>query len=481
MKLFKSLMLILLGSSAFAAGGIGVIQGDAVTFSSMVVTGNVTLNGTCTGTGCGGGGGGSTNGTVTAAPQYAPTYYTLSGTTTTVGGLTPNTSGYPILSGGSSAAPFEGPLSGANVSGNISGNAANITGNLAAAQVAAGSLGASVIASSHAVNSITPTAIIAGTYSNITLPAANVAAGSLGASVIASSVTGSGVVAGQYGSTTISPVITVTADGRITAVSSATIAGGGGASLSSTNTWTAEQIFSTNTVLPGTTYYANGNVASNSPSFNLSGATQLVVPSAAGAIPTAVGDIRYDTTNNGLRSYMGILSSSGAISQSLVLAPTNDVLYATNTITAITPFATTFNFPANFWTVGKTVKVTLGLQYLAAATIPTSQIFAEFTNSGSTPTVIISSSSIGTPVATTTLIGSAAQYYFTCLSTGAGGTIFSSVMGTGANNTPNRNLLGGPIAFDTTIAQTLKFAQLFSAGNSGNMNQLAFMIVEVMN
>lgn len=56
MKIFKTLFFSLIASSALAAGGIGVIQGDAVSFSSMVVTGNVTLSGTCTGSGCGGGG-----------------------------------------------------------------------------------------------------------------------------------------------------------------------------------------------------------------------------------------------------------------------------------------------------------------------------------------------------------------------------------------------------------------------------------------
>lgn len=67
-----------------------------------------------------------------------------------------------------------GTLPGASVSGNISGNAANITGNLAATQVAAGILGSGVIVSSIAVNGVYPASVIAGTYSNITLPGANV-------------------------------------------------------------------------------------------------------------------------------------------------------------------------------------------------------------------------------------------------------------------------------------------------------------------
>lgn len=81
-------------------------------------------------------------------------------------------------------------VSGSKVSGNISGNAANITGNLAASQVAAGSLGASVIASSIAVGAVQDASIVGVSGSKVGsgVAAANIAAGSLGASVMASSV-----------------------------------------------------------------------------------------------------------------------------------------------------------------------------------------------------------------------------------------------------------------------------------------------------
>lgn len=80
---------------------------------------------------------------------------------------------------GGAASPV---IAGANVTGDLT------TATLPAANVDAGSLGASVIASSVAVNAITNAQTAAGTFSNITVPAANVAAGSLGGSVIASSV-----------------------------------------------------------------------------------------------------------------------------------------------------------------------------------------------------------------------------------------------------------------------------------------------------
>lgn len=57
------------------------------------------------------------------------------------------------------------------------GTYGNIT--LPAANVAAGSLGSSVIASSVAVNAVYPSAVAAGTYSNVTLPSAKIASGAM--------------------------------------------------------------------------------------------------------------------------------------------------------------------------------------------------------------------------------------------------------------------------------------------------------------
>lgn len=95
--------------------------------------------------------------------------------TGTVGTLAAGTSGYVLKANGAGAPSWVA-------------QSAIAAGSVAAANVAAGSLGASVMASSVAANSVGPTALSAGTYSNVTLPAANVAAGSLGSGVIVSSV-----------------------------------------------------------------------------------------------------------------------------------------------------------------------------------------------------------------------------------------------------------------------------------------------------
>lgn len=83
-----------------------------------------------------------------------------------------------------------------------------------------------------------------GSYNNIALPAANITAGVLGASVVASSaaiasigtpqLAKTGSSTGTYGSSGVIPSITVGFDGRITNISSNTLATGGLPTISST-------------------------------------------------------------------------------------------------------------------------------------------------------------------------------------------------------------------------------------------------------
>lgn len=131
------------------------------------------------------------------------------------------------------------------------------------------------------------------------------------------------VTANQYGSATVSPVITFDAKGRITAVSSATIAGGAGSGIVSPGTFTWQNTqgmtvstftasalvqFTSNTVLgSGTTFYQDGTInVSNlsaslpvqtdsnkrlvSSAIDVSG-SQATGVLAAGRFPALTGDI----------------------------------------------------------------------------------------------------------------------------------------------------------------------------------------------
>lgn len=127
--------LFFLTSSAFAASNIGVVQGDAVTFSSMVVTGNVTMNGTCTGTGCGSGGGG-TNGNIVASPQNSVGFYSGSGTTTTV-------QGFSSFQFNGTSVTVQAPLQAGTLvsTGNVYSTQYNVTGGVGSVGIANGGIG----------------------------------------------------------------------------------------------------------------------------------------------------------------------------------------------------------------------------------------------------------------------------------------------------------------------------------------------------
>ena len=192
-----------------------------------------------------------------ATPAMAVSPYQGLTLSTTTGKVTYNISGQITVAGSSTTAStnnitLDGASGGVNASSftavygviasSFSGNGALITA-LTAANISAGSLGSSVIASSIAVsavgtdqisalavtaakiaaNTITNAKLNAETYTNITLPAANVAAGTLGASVIASSVAATAVTAGTYGSATQASQVTIAGDGRVTSASNITV------------------------------------------------------------------------------------------------------------------------------------------------------------------------------------------------------------------------------------------------------------------
>jgi len=120
-KILKALALLVLPSLAMA--GVHIQQGD-----TNVQLGYVNVSSlTCSGTPCGTGGGGSSSGTIIASPQFQVPYYSLSGTTNTLTGM----SGVTTTSGNdielSTITASSGTISGNLISNGITSN--NLTVN----------------------------------------------------------------------------------------------------------------------------------------------------------------------------------------------------------------------------------------------------------------------------------------------------------------------------------------------------------------
>jgi len=91
--------------------GITINQNDTNNNPDAFTTnGNVTVKSlTCTGSPCGSGGGGSGGNLTNVANQYSATYYSASGSSNTLSGLSPGTSGYLLATQGSAGPPYWTP------------------------------------------------------------------------------------------------------------------------------------------------------------------------------------------------------------------------------------------------------------------------------------------------------------------------------------------------------------------------------------
>ena len=210
--------------------------------------------------------------------------------------------------------------------------------------------------------------------------------------------------------------------------------------------------------------------------------TQLLLPSSAGALPSANGDIQYDTTANSLRTYNGILSSTVSVPMILFSsAPANDVLISTIVTTTETPFATQYTFPANFFTIGKTIRISVSFDYIATATVPTTIGKARFRKSGPTDVPIYLGTASAAPPSSTYLERGGITFTVICQSTGSSGIINYSLVNGTAQPFGTANTLPGQQAFDTTAAQTFAFTNTFGGSSASNLTRLDLMTIEELN
>lgn len=208
---------------------------------------------------------------------------------------------------------------------------------------------------------------------------------------------------------------------------------------------------------------------------------QIIIPVASGAVPTQNGDIRYDSASGRVVAFDGIIGSSVPLMGVLFSsAPVGDVLVSTTIGTTETAFATQFTVPANFFTVGKSIRVSYGVASLATAAVPTTLLKARLQKSGPT-NVYFYTGATNAEAASVTPLPRSASFILTCATTGSSGMV--ATMMTALGQIPFSNWLsnGSIQNFDTTAAQTIQLTITFGGSVNANDLQLTSMLVEALN
>ena len=218
----------------------------------------------------------------------------------------------------------------------VTGNAVNITGDLAASQVAAGSLGSGVIASSITLSAMYGAPTLTGT--NITgIPAASIDAGSLGGSVIASSVA-AGVVTDANLAGSISP-------SKIT----------GTAAILGANTFTSTQTLDNGGIMFTTDGQNNIGAYHDNRPYKIYVASQVIVGNSmifgSSNVTTSDGTEIFTIGDSGISS----LNLNGASITQIVSGPFENAV-ATTSITADYGISSSSNVSAGWYQInGSTI------------------------------------------------------------------------------------------------------------------------------
>lgn len=155
---------------------------------------------------------------------------------------------------------------------------------------------------------------------------------------------------------------------------------------------------------------------------------------------------------------------------------TSDTLVAATINTTETAFATSYVFPANYFTADVTVRVTVTFETLGTAVIPTSLLKMRVQKAGPTNVNLYTSTALAYSSGTTSyggvflLTGTAAAGSAVNLEVGA---LFANI-----NGPFGRNTLAAMQAVDTNLAQTLQFTQTFSSNAASNSITLRQLLIE---
>lgn len=156
---------------------------------------------------------------------------------------------------------------------------------------------------------------------------------------------------------------------------------------------------------------------------------------------------------------------------------TTDSLTAATISTTETVFATSYTFPANYIDASKTFRITVMVNVLGTATIPTSILRMRFRKAGPTDVNLYQSTALAYQAGT---LGYGGHFFIQgTAAAGASVNIMAGVVGDNINGPFGRNVLNTlPVAIDTASAQTLQFTQQFSSNSAGNTVTLAQLIIE---
>lgn len=193
------------------------------------------------------------------------------------------------------------------------------------------------------------------------------------------------------------------------------------------------------------------------------------------------GNVWYDPTQ--LVLFMNLDGITQSFVGTIFTSSTNKVITNTVTETSAVPTGVgSLTLPANFWVVGKTIRIRGGGVFSTAAALPGT--FTVKVKYGST---VLATSSAFTAVANLSTQGFSLDSTLTCMSTGATGTLFVNGgfnYSTGLNLSRNFNDLtnaGATVTVNTTTSNLLDVTATWGTASASNILNTTNAIVEVFN